>query len=68
MLLTTAQDVAAILRAVPRGRQLDMKTLRADLARKHGAEIACPVVTGIHLRSVAEAVVGRRRYNGSCPQ
>jgi hypothetical protein len=56
MLLTTAKDVAAAIKAVPRGRQVDMKSLRATLARKHNAEIACPVVTGIHLRSVAEAV------------
>jgi hypothetical protein len=56
MLLTTAKDVAAAIKVVPKGQQLDMKSLRAALAKKHGADIACPVVTGIQLRTVAEAV------------
>lgn len=56
MLLTTPRDVADVISAVPKGRQIDMKALRAQLARNAGAEIACPVVTGIHLRTVAEAV------------
>lgn len=54
MLLTTARDVAAAIRAIPRGQELDMRALRANLARTFGAETACPVVTGIHLRTVAE--------------
>jgi hypothetical protein len=54
MLLTTPHDVASVISNVSKGRQLDMKGLRAKLARKAGAEIACPVVTGIHLRTVAE--------------
>jgi len=32
-----------------------MKTLRARLARAFHAEAACPVITGIHLATVAEA-------------
>jgi hypothetical protein len=56
MLLTTPKDVASIVRAVPAGQSIDMPTLRAKLARAHKADIACPVVTGISLRTVAEAV------------
>lgn len=56
MLLTTPEDVAAHLRSVPRGREIGIKELRAALAERHGAETACPVVTGICLRTVAEAM------------
>jgi hypothetical protein len=54
MLLTTPHDVAAVISSVSKGKQLDLKGLRARLARSAGAEIACPIVTGIHLRTVAE--------------
>ena len=54
MLLTTPRDVAALVQSVPKGHEIDIKALRAGLAREAGAEIACPVVTGIHLRTVAE--------------
>ncbi|TDF34624.1 hypothetical protein EYS14_22975 [Alteromonadaceae bacterium M269] len=56
MLLTTPKDVDAYIRAIPKGQSLSIKELRAELAKGAGAEIACPVVTGIHLRTVAEIV------------
>lgn len=67
MLLTTPHDVAEIIAKVPMGEQIDMKTLRAKLARKAKAEIACPVVTGIHLRTVAE-VAGEQLDAGISPK
>jgi hypothetical protein len=54
MLLPTARDVADVVRTLRKGRPMDIKGLRAALARKHKADIACPVVTGIQLRVVAE--------------
>jgi len=66
MLLTTPRDVAEVISAVPKGKEIDMKTLRAQLARKFGADVACPVVTGIHLRTVAE-VAGEQLDAGSPP-
>lgn len=54
MLLTTPRDVAAIIWKIPRGQELDMKALRAQLATVFKADTACPVVAGIHLRTVAE--------------
>lgn len=66
MLLTTPKDVADVISAVPNGKAIDMKSLRAKLAKKAGAEIACPVVTGIHLRTVAE-VVGEQLDAGVSP-
>lgn len=67
MLLTTPRDVAEVISAVPKGEAIDMKALRGRLARKAKAEIACPVVTGIHLRTVAEAV-GEQLDAGVPPQ
>jgi hypothetical protein len=54
MLLTTPRDVADVIRKIPRGQELDMRALRAQLARAFKADTACPVVAGIHLRTVAE--------------
>ena len=54
MLITTAQDVADFVSHVPKGKEVDIRALRAGLAKDAGAEIACPVVTGICLRIAAE--------------
>jgi hypothetical protein len=56
MLLTTPKDVDAFVRKIPAGQSINMKQLRAALAEEAGAEVACPVVTGIHLRTIAELV------------
>ncbi|MGK7867843.1 hypothetical protein [Falsiroseomonas sp. E2-1-a20] len=49
----------ARLRAIPRGQTLDPATLRAELAREHGAEATCPASTGIFLRIVAERALAQ---------
>ena len=67
MLLTTPSDVAAFIERVPEGQQIDMAALRSGLAQRHGADIACPVVTGIHLRTVAE-MVGEQLDAGMPPK
>jgi len=54
MLLTSAQDVADFLGRLPKGSEVDIRGLRAGLAKAAGADIACPVVTGICLRIAAE--------------
>jgi len=56
MLVPTAALVDAFIRRVPRGEGLDVKTLRARLAREHGAEVSCPITVAFHLRTVAEAM------------
>lgn len=56
MLLPSPQIIDKFLRAMKPGETMDSKTLRIRLAKKYKAEIACPVVTGIHLRQLAEAV------------
>ena len=55
MLVPTARQVDEFMRGIPAGTAMDVRTLRRELALKHGAEVTCPVYTGDHLRTVAEA-------------
>jgi hypothetical protein len=55
MLVPTARQVDEFMRGIPPGTSMDVRTLRRGLALKHGAEVTCPVYTGYHLRTVAEA-------------
>jgi len=55
MLVPTARIVADFIRTIPKGVSMDVKTLRAKLARKYKAEVTCPITTGYHLKTVAEA-------------
>lgn len=55
MLVPTARLIDATIRAIPRGQSMDVRALRAALARAHGAEVTCPITTGFHMRTVAEA-------------
>ncbi len=55
MLVPTALQVDEHMRAIPPGASMDVRTFRQSLASRHGAEVTCPVYTGYHLRTVAEA-------------
>lgn len=55
MLLPSAVQIDDFIRAMPSGKTIELKDLRLALASDRGAEMSCPVVTGIHLRVVAEA-------------
>jgi hypothetical protein len=55
MLVPSPQIIDAFIRHIPKGRRVDVKTMRDALAHAHGAEVACPITTGILLRMVAEA-------------
>jgi hypothetical protein len=55
MLVPTARMVANFMSAIPRGASVDVQSMRRELARRHGAEVTCPIYTGSHLRTVAEA-------------
>src|SRR5262245_38732326 len=55
MLVPTARQVDDFIRTLPRGRQMEVKALRRAMAAQHGAEVTCPITTGFHLRTVAEA-------------
>ncbi len=55
MLVPSAKIVDDFIRSIPKGSSIDVKTLRRKLARKYRAEVTCPITTGFHLKTVAEA-------------
>ena len=55
IVLPAPQEVDALMRKVPRGKVTTINQLREVLARRHGATLACPIVTGIHARIAAGA-------------
>ena len=55
MLLPSTQQIDTYIRNMPEGETIELKDLRLALASDMGAEMSCPVVTGLHLRVVAEA-------------
>jgi hypothetical protein len=55
MLVPTARIVDDFIRTIPKGSSMDVLTLRKRLARKYRAEVTCPITTGFHLKTVAEA-------------
>jgi alkylated DNA nucleotide flippase Atl1 len=50
-------EVDALMRQVPSGKLATTDRIRERLAREHGADYACPLVTGIFVRLAAEAAV-----------
>jgi hypothetical protein len=55
MLVPTAAMIDNFMRSLPAGASMDVRTMREALARQHHAEVTCPIYTGFHLRTVAEA-------------
>lgn len=55
MLVPTPRLIDDFMRAIPRGSAVGVKDMRLSLARAHGAQVTCPIYTGYHLRTVAEA-------------
>jgi hypothetical protein len=55
MLIPTPKMIDQFIRKIPKGKSIDVKTLRAKLASAHDAEVTCPVTVGFHLRTVAKA-------------
>ena len=55
MVVPTPRIIDDFLRSLPGGTAMDVKTMRQELARQFGAEVTCPIYTGYHLRTVAEA-------------
>jgi hypothetical protein len=57
MLVPTARMIADFMSAIPPGHSVDTKAMRRELAERHHAEVTCPIYTGYHLRTVAEAAL-----------
>src|SRR5262245_23371151 len=61
MLVPRPLDVDAIMRLARKGRLVTQSSIRARLARDAGADVACPITTGIFVRIAAEAAEEQRR-------
>jgi hypothetical protein len=61
MLIASPLAVQEELAKVPPGRVIAAPVLRAQLARRFGADYTCPITTGIFLRIVAEAALEEAR-------
>ncbi len=57
MLVPTVPMIDGFIRALPRGSAVDVRTMRTRLAAVAGAAVTCPIYTGYHLRTVAEAAL-----------
>lgn len=55
IVIPAVSEVASLMCKIPKGKITTINTLREILARRHGATMACPIVTGIHARIVAGA-------------
>ncbi len=64
MLVPTARQVDEFIRTLPKGTHMDVKLLRQTMAKQHGAEVMCPITTGFHLRTVAEAAYETYQQTG----
>lgn len=66
MVIPAPREVDALMKRVPKGRLVTINELRAVLARKHSADFACPITTGIfswiaaHAAAEAEAEGAKR--------
>jgi len=47
MVIPAPREVDALMKTVPRGKVTTINELRAALAKKHKANFACPITTGI---------------------
>ena len=55
VLLPAPHEVDELMRRVPKGKLITINQIREILAKRHGATLACPIVTGIHARIAAGA-------------
>jgi len=67
MVIPAPREVNEIMQRVPRGKLITINEIRAALARKHKADFACPITTGIfawiaaHAAEEAIAIGSKRR-------
>jgi len=64
ILIPRPLDVDALIRKVPRGKLVTQSQLRERLAHAAGADVACPITTGIFVRIVAEAAMEAESSRG----
>ncbi|CAL2085503.1 hypothetical protein [Tenacibaculum sp. 190524A02b] len=54
MFIATPQIIESYVNEIPYGAQVDLKTMRKDIALANNADNSCPVTTSIFLRIVTE--------------
>ncbi len=64
IVLPAPREVDQLMRQVRKGRLTTINEIRALLAHRHGATVACPIVTGIHAR-IAAGAAGEAEARGS---
>ncbi|HZZ29233.1 MAG TPA: methylated DNA-protein cysteine methyltransferase [Pirellulales bacterium] len=47
MVVPAPREVDAVMKRVPKGRLITISEIRAALAKQHGANVCCPITTGI---------------------
>lgn len=57
MLISSPDEIARYIAAIPVGETRTIARLRSDLARRAKADAMCPVTTSIYLRVVAEVAL-----------
>ena len=55
MVISTPQDIEALVLQIPKGKLATFHGLKNAIAQRHGTTIACPVTTGLFLNIVARA-------------
>jgi hypothetical protein len=55
MVISTPAEVDALIRTIPKGKLASTDTLRVALAKRHKADVACPLTTGIFVNISAKA-------------
>lgn len=66
MVIPAPREVDALMRKIPCGKVTTINELRAALAKKHQADFACPITTGIFswiaaYAAAEDAAAGRKR-------
>ncbi|MEM3597012.1 MAG: MGMT family protein [Candidatus Bathyarchaeia archaeon] len=61
MVIPAPMEVDEIMRKVPKGKLITINKIRAALAKKHKATIACPLTTGMFAWIAAHAAEEQRR-------
>lgn len=57
MFIASPKLVDEYINHIPFGKEVDLKTMRLDLAIEHQAENSCPVTTSIFLRIASEVAI-----------
>ena len=68
MVIAAPREVDGLMKQVPKGRVVTINDLRTALAKKHRADFACPITTGIFSWIAAHAAAedeaeGKKRIN-----